>query len=306
MCEWSPTPLRNFLLTLAAAAAAALGVVPKSGYADSDPSIWVGILEDVKGGDFLSPAMNSPHVRVAFHKTEGRWVAADQNLPQTMQWTVNYDGKMLGLISSKRMDDYSAPGDRNIEAITTDSRAVPKVKAGAKSFTFLDIVPNSRPLILTSLPDVHDADNWKKNFLTGSEREVAIKAFRKLVPELERCDDPQKKPYYLVPYSNTDIVFLAAYRSKNGQLIQGMKLDGRKSDCQFFNDEHFFDYWFVLGPKGETRLLGSQMTPMEAIDLDNDGRSEWIFQTSRGSDEDGYELFYDDLAQKTSFSWIYH
>jgi hypothetical protein len=45
---------------LAGAAAAALGVVPQSSYADSDPSIPVGVFEDVKRGDFWETACRKP------------------------------------------------------------------------------------------------------------------------------------------------------------------------------------------------------------------------------------------------------
>jgi hypothetical protein len=48
------------------------------------------------------------------------------------------------------------------------------------------------------------------------------------------------------------------------------------------------------------------MTPMDAADLDGNGHSEWVFQTSRGEDEDGYELFYDGFTKKASFHWVYH
>ena len=54
------------------------------------------------------------------------------------------------------------------------------------------------------------------------------------------------------------------------------------------------------------KLLGSQMMPVDAVDLDNSGKSAWIFLTSRGEDDFGYELFYEGFAKKASFSWAYH
>ena len=110
----------------------------------------------------------------------------------------------------------------------------------------------------------------------------------------------------MVPYSDEEVRFIKAYRSKNGEVIFGQRLDEARSRCGFFDDELFFDYWFVLKTDQNVRLLGSQMTPMDAADLDNSGKSEWIFQTSRGEDEDGYELFYDDFSRKVSFHWTYH
>ncbi len=86
----------------------------------------------------------------------------------------------------------------------------------------------------------------------------------------------------------------------------GLRLDDKGANCDFFDDENFYDYWFLLQTNGAARLLDSQMTPMDAVDLENSGKSEWIFQTSRGEDREGYELFYDDLSKRASFRWTYH
>jgi hypothetical protein len=48
------------------------------------------------------------------------------------------------------------------------------------------------------------------------------------------------------------------------------------------------------------------MTPIDAADLDNTGRSVWVFHTSRGEEWDGYELFYEDLSKTATFKWSYH
>ena len=78
----------------------------------------------------------------------------------------------------------------------------------------------------------------------------------------------------MIPYHNLDeIILLKAYRSKSGEVLYGQRLDGIRSKCGFFDDEHFFNYWFVLGVDQRITLLDSQMTPMDAADLDNTGRS---------------------------------
>lgn len=89
-------------------------------------------------------------------------------------------------------------------------------------------------------------------------------------------------------------------------VILGLSLDDKGANCGFFDDETFFDYWFVLRGSGSVKLLGSQMMPVDAVDLDNSGKSAWIFLTSRGEDDFGYELFYEGFAKKASFSWAYH
>ena len=274
--------------------------------AKADSAIWVGVFEDVDGGNFMSPGMASPHVRVAFKKDGADWTAARSDLPTMVTWAVIYDGRKLGTIISKKTNEFYASGDVNIQVITTKPTDVPTVKSGAKNFSYTSVVPKTRPLVLASAPYFRDPEGWQSTVLSPAERQLAIKVFRKKFPTMEHCDQPEEQPIHMIPYSDAEILFLKAYRSKNGEAIFGMRMDDKRSNCGFFDDEKFFDYWFVLRNSGSIQLLDSEMVPMDAADFDNSGKSEWIFQTSRGEDEDGYELFYDDFAKKVSFSWTYH
>jgi hypothetical protein len=161
-------------------------------------------------------------------------------------------------------------------------------------------------LILVSEPHFRDPEGWKPTQLTTGEKNRAVNAFRERIPTSERCDQPEEGPVHKVPYADAAIRLLKAYRSRSGNVLLGMRLDDKGANCDFFDDENFFDYWFLLQTNGAARLLDSQMTPMDAVDLDNGGKSEWIFQTSRGEDREGYELFYDDFSKRASFSWTYH
>jgi hypothetical protein len=274
--------------------------------ARSDDSLWVGVFENVDGGNFLSPAMASPHVRVTFKKDGTDWVAATSAIPQTMTWTVVFDGRALGTITSATKSS-SAYGDVNIQVLTAAPADRILVKKGVAEFSSTGDVPvKSRPLILVSEPHFRDPEGWKPTKLSFGEKNLAVNAFRKKIPTSERCDQPEEGPIYKVPYADAAIRFLNAYRSRSGNVILGMRLDDKSANCNFFDDNNFFDYWFVLRTTGAVRLLDSQMTPMDAVDLGNSGKSEWIFQTSRGEDRDGYELFYDDFSKRVSFSWTYH
>lgn len=73
----------------------------------------------------------------------------------------------------------------------------------------------------------------------------------------------------------------------------------------FFDDEHFYSYWFDL-ENGQARYLDNEMTPLEAADVDDVGKSSWIFLTSRREDEDGYELFDGESRERARFHWSYH
>jgi hypothetical protein len=286
--------------------------------ANADSPIFIGVIEDVEPGN-LSPAMSSAHVRIAFHKQDSAWTPmksdfyspdslaqADTYYPATVNWTVVFEGKQIGTITSRSPGQLHWYGDVGTQIITTKPKDIPRISEGASNFSYTGFRARTRPLLLVSARNFKDPDDWKPTTLSAAEKRRAIEDFRKRFPSLPQCDQPEEQPIHLVPYSDDEILFIKAYRSKNGEVIFGERLDETRSKCGFFDDEDFFDYWFVLKTNQNLRLLGSQMTPIDAADLDKSGKSEWIFQTSRGEDEDGYELFYDDFSKKASFHWTYH
>lgn len=254
----------------------------------------------------MSPAMASPHVRVVFKKDGTDWVAASSGIPETMTWTVVLNGRALGTITSATKSS-SAYGDVNTQVLAVAPADRIFVRKGVADFRSIGDVPvKSRPLILVSEPHFRDPEGWKPTQLSHGEKNLAVSAFRKKIPTSERCAQPEEGPIHKVPYADVAIRFLKAYRSMSGNVLLGMRLDDKSANCDFFDDDNFFDYWFILRTTGAAHLLDSQMTPMDAVDLDNGGKSGWIFQTSRGEDRDGYELFYDDFSKRVSFSWTYH
>jgi len=286
--------------------------------AAAEPPLFVGVLEDVEAVN-LSPAMSSIHVRVAFQKDGTDWIPmkgtfgtpeallhANSYFPSTVNWTVVFSGKNLGTIASQNSGPPKGYGDVGTQTITTKPTEIPQIKIGASDFFYGDSKVHTRPLLLVSALNFKDPDAWKPTTLSVAEKTLAVKEFRKMFPKMEQCEEPEEEPIYMVPYVNDEILFLKAYRSKSGEVLYGQRLDGRRSKCGFFDDKTFFDYWFVLGANQRIRLLDSQMTPMDAADLDNTGKSAWVFHTSRGEDWDGYELFYDDFSKRATFQWAYH
>lgn len=284
----------------------------------ADSPLFVGVLEDVKPGN-LSPGMSFAHVRVAFEKQGTAWVPlkTDFNTPEALaesykyypeavSWTVVFDGKRLGTIESKNPGSPSAYGDVGTQTITTDHALIPKIRSRAADFSHFDNPANTRPLVLVSAPHFKDPEGWKPTTLSETEKKEAIRNFRNRFPLLEQCDKPEEKPIHMVPYLDEEILFIKAFRSANGEIMFGQRLSAGRSNCGFFDDKLFFDYWFFRDEQKHFRLLGSEMMPIDAVDLDGSGHSEWIFQTGRGEDEDGYELFYDNFAKKASFHWTYH
>jgi len=286
--------------------------------AQSEPATLVGILEDVAPGN-LSPGMADVHVRVAFRKEKGEWVPFEtgsntldklkeglNGYPESVVWTVVINGKSLGRIESKNPATITAYGDIGIQTITTARDNIPRIPVKDSDFQHFGNPPKARPLVLTSGTYYKDPDEWKPSNLTVAEREAANREFRRRIPNLEQCDKPEEKPIRMVPYSDGEIILLKSFRSKSGEVLYGLRLDDTRSNCGFFDDKNFFDYWFAMHADRQIRFLDSQMDPIDAADLDGSGHVVWIFQISRGEDEDGYELFYDGFVKKALFHFTYH
>ena len=99
--------------------------------AKADSPILIGVIEDVEPGN-LAPAMSSVHVRIAFQKQGSAWVPmkssfdtsdalaqADRYYPATVNWTVVFDGKRIGTITSRSPGQLDAYGDVGTQIITT-------------------------------------------------------------------------------------------------------------------------------------------------------------------------------------------
>jgi len=65
------------------------------------------------------------------------------------------------------------------------------------------------------------------------------------------------------------------------------------------------DAWFAVGVDKSVQYLDSGMWLVDAGDYDNDGKSELVFAIDRYN-RGGYELFYDDFKQHSTFEFSYH
>jgi hypothetical protein len=281
------------------------------------PPVYLGVLEDIQAQD-TELISSKRHVRIAFAKQGATWRPMDTNFrsqqalagaithyPAAITWTVVFNGRSLGSITSRNPEGLLGYGDIGTHIITTKEAGIPRITTGASEFQYALGKARTRPLLLISAPRFRDPDAWKPAVLTPAEKRLAVVAFRKKIPTLDQCDEPEQEPVHLIPYADEEVLLLKAYRDKNGRIVLGERLDNSKSNCGFFDDEHFYSYWFAIA-NGEVRYLDSQMTPLEAADIDEVGKSSWIFLTSRGEDQDGYELFDSEFQERAQFHWSYH
>ena len=293
--------------------------------ASADAPLYVGFLE---GPQTAAIGANPPisartHVRIAFRKDGLVWKPMASNFdtpsalslasrayPGSVRWTVVFDGRTLGDLTSRTPGKLHWYSDIGTHVLKTEA-AVPMVRAGAADFFYGGgNKAKIRPLLLisagTSTPAQWDPQGWKPSALNPDERRMAIAAFRNKVVSSQRCDAPEQSPGHPVPYGDNAVAIVKSYRDNGGEVLFSARLNDPKANCDFFDDETFFSYWFVIDRQRHIHYLDSQMTPIDAADLDHSGRSSWLFFTSHGDNDDGYELFYDDFKKKALFQWSYH
>lgn len=279
----------------------------------SGQNVILGILEENHGWYAGEP--NFRDVRVVFRKTGTDWLpypsdcpnqqclkTGAASYPSKVRWTIAFDGKNLGQITSraKEFKWYAAVGQQEI----VGSDPVPTVGTQSAEFGGYTGAAVYRPLIANSRPYFHDPEAWKP-FNPPQDLTTALqRAFRKQFPKLCRLGGPDSSEMNSFPYRNEQVKLAKAYRAKTGWAIARLNLQA--VDCA--DVEAGFDIddpWFVIDPVGSVRYLDSGMWLVDAGDYDNDGRSELLFSINR-DDRGGYELFYDDFKKHASFAFNYH
>ncbi|WP_297911017.1 hypothetical protein [Thiomonas sp.] len=312
-------PHRKWLVRGAAAIIVLTGATASA--APSATPVYLGVLEAPQTAPTRPhpPVSSTVHVRVVFRREGSAWKPmpsafrtlaalrdASRDYPASVDWTVVYRGRAIGHVTSHDPGALHWYADVGTQIISTPATDIPVVRDGARNFSGAGTHARRRPLLLVSAPNAGDPQRWKSTVLTRAETAKAAAALRMRVPRSERCEAPEQGPVRAVPYGNDSIQVIRAYRDKDGEVLFGERLVDPRANCDYFDDPTFMDYWFVMHRQGPVRYLGRQMTPMEAADVDHSGTSAWIFFTSRGEDQSGYELFYDDFDKVASFEWVDH
>ena len=283
--------------------------------------VYLGVLEgpQVEATAPNPPVSSGVHVRVLFRRDGSGWKpmegafgtpaaigGTNRLAPQSVAWTVFFRGKAIGHVGSRNPGVVRWYSDVGAQVITTPEVNIPVIRSGARDFPAPGAVARRRPLLLVSAPQERNRRAWRPTVLTPAQAATAAAALRTRVHSSERCRTPEQGPVRRVPYGNDRIHVLRAYRDRNGQVLLGERLEDPRANCAFFDDPNFVDYWFVMGRRGSIRYLGRRMTPVDVANVDPGGRPAWLFLTSRGEDEYGYRLFYDDFRKVASFHWIDH
>jgi hypothetical protein len=275
----------------------------------------LGILEDNPGQYAGEPSFRA--VRAIFQKSGDEWkpyrtdcreqsclktLAAEY--PQEVTWTIAFDGKNLGQVTTRAPSEFKAYAYMGLEEITSGD-TVPTV--GKRSSTFAGFAGGDvyRPLVAVSLPNFHDPEIWKPAQLSEDLRAALRKEFRKKFPKASNCRNPDEnkiRPWF---YHDEDIRIGKSYSSNKNWSVAQLNLTGWRCDGPEDDGGPFDGQWYVVEPQGAIRFLDTGMWLVDAGDYDNDGKSEVVFAIGR-YDLGGYEIFYDDFKKHAVFSYIFH
>lgn len=232
-------------------------------------------------------------------------------LPAKMSWTIAFDGRTIGQVTSAKPKGSPAPRVRPLtkyQYIVSAANEVPTVGGAFEKFAPMAMGPTKgrRPLVVISKPYFRDPDGWKRTPSVPQEVAALIRSrFRKDFPHVNRCRD-EKITQRDWNFPDAALSFPVAYESnQHAYLIEAELAAG---NCGYIDDPNdpLSGPWFFVSKDRQIRHFGSFLYLLDAGDYDNDGRSEIIFGLNQPEDTDGFILFDADLNKRASLIWTYH
>jgi hypothetical protein len=277
-------------------------------------NVILGVLEDIPGES--SGESDIRAVRAVFEKNGDDWrpfptktkscldlQTLPSSYPREMTWTIAFDGRDLGRITSQTPAHFSYYSDIGIEYITSHGR-VPTVGKKSADYAGFLFSPVYRPLVAVSQPNFADPQHWKPAQLSPTLVAAARQQFRSKFPKASNCRNPEENVLRPWKYRDEDIHETKAYSSNDGWSLIELNLTGYA--CDGPNDSTgFVGQWYAIDPSGAVRFLGTDMWLVDAGDYDNSGKSEVLFSID-GYNMGGYRLFYRDFTRSTEFLFYYH
>jgi hypothetical protein len=272
----------------------------------------LGVLEDVPP---LGPeTQHRREVRVVFEKRGNEWqafpsVCPDQQClssitskyPQEVHWTVAFDGKNLGQITSTAPPRYAYYAEVGLQNLT-DITSAPTVGTKSREFGGQTDAIVYRPLVTNSQPFASDPEGWKRSPLSVEQSARVKQAFRQHFGKLCQLDKDDLKQ---LPYTDENLKVVTAYKSRSGWAIASVHLQGAIDCADTEAGFEIDDSWFAVTPDMGVQHLDDGVWLVDAGDYDNNGHSELVFSINRDN-RGGYELFYDGFKKRAVFEYIYH
>lgn len=274
----------------------------------------LGVLEDFPGE--YSGESDFRAVRAVFKKVGDSWQpfptktktyhdleTLPTSYPKELTWTIVFDGKSLGIVSSQTPAHFRFYSEIGIEQVTSHG-PVPTVGKRSRDYGGFAGDPVYRPLVAVSTPNFSDPDQWKPAPLSANLIATARARFQKKFPKVSNCRNPDENVMRPWKYGDKNVRVIKTYSSKRGWSLIDLSLTGYACDGPY-DGTGFIGQWYVVDPSGETRFLGTDMWLVDAGDYDNSGRSAVLFSID-GYNTGGYRLFYSDFSKSAEFLFNYH
>lgn len=252
-------------------------------------------------------------VRPLFHKHDQQWAALSSEelslgVPLAdVSWTVALNGSRLGSI--KTVDPgFSSPYAwtyaRDRLLVLAPDQPIPAVANGQSLFGGWCEVPENRPLVVISRPNLGDPDGWKRFNPDSTLRSQMFARFAAAAGEANTCESQDAETPSVWAYSADDLLVSSSYQDHAGRRLVALALNPTRNHCDGPRDDAWSTYWFLV-VKDSITPLGANLSLVDAGDYDADGSSELLFWYS-GYNKDGYSLFYDGLRKRVDYQWSYH
>jgi len=278
-------------------------------------NVILGVLEDIPGE--YSGESDFRAVRAIFKKIGDLWQAFPTktksyldlqtlpiSYPKEITWTIAFDGRNVGTITSRTPSHFNFYSEIGIEHITNHSQ-VPTVGRKSADYAGFRFTPVYRPLVAISQPNFSDPEQWKPAQLSPGLIAAARQQFRNKFPKASNCRNPNEGIQRPWAYQDEDIKVGKTYSSKDNWSLAELRLTGWACDGPPEEGGAFTSQWYAIEPTGESKLIGSEMWLVDAGDYDNDGKSEVLFSID-GYNKGGYRLFYQNFTRSAEFIFYYH
>lgn len=261
-------------------------------------------------------------VRKAFEYKDGKWQSsllkvdnseelskAASKYASPSEWTLFFDGKTYGNISTKPFGAYATYKENGLQKIVSKEPQLNFRKIDKKFSDWNG--ENIRPVLASNSENLSDPDQWKPS----SSKTIRPSILKDLKKHMKgkvyfcKSEDCEGTPLSR-DLKDTEISLSASYKDIKGNELNAVVLKFSPKDyayCEIEGDGCRGEgpFWYLGKPSAEPQFLTSAAALVDTADLNHDGSSELVFWIDEYN-SNGYELIDGKSLAKQRSSWSYH
>jgi hypothetical protein len=261
-------------------------------------------------------------VRKVFEYREGQWHSsllkinsfdelkkAASQYTSPSEWTLFFDGKTYGNISTQPFTTYSSYKENGLQKIISKEPQLAFRKV-TKEFSDWN-GENIRPILVCNSNDLSDPDQWKPGSIKKNDPSILNDLKRRLKGKIYYCKNENcEGDSSTRDLKDTEISVAKAYRNAKGDELHAMILKFSPKAyayCEIEGDNCNGEgpFWYLAKSSGEILFLTKAAALIDAVDLNHDGNSELLFWLNEYN-SNGYEIIDGKSHAKQSATWSYH